>query len=73
MMTLPEIINSIESLSAKDRQYLCDFLRLKQEKPKANHFGLGLQKFRQAIESEEIIFTDEDFADLRSTVGLTHQ
>jgi hypothetical protein len=65
MMTLPEIIHSIESLSAKEQQYLFEFLRQKQQKPRANHFGLGLQKFRQAIESEGIIFTDEDFTDLR--------
>ncbi len=65
MLTLQEIIKSIDSLSINDQQYLFEFLRKKQEQPKANNFWAGLQKFRQTIQREGIVFTDEDFADLR--------
>jgi hypothetical protein len=65
MLTLQEIIKSIDSLPTNDQQYLFEFLRKKQEQPKVNNFWSGLQKFRQAIQREGIVFTDEDFADLR--------
>jgi hypothetical protein len=65
MMTLQEIINSIESLPREDREYLFEFFRQKKEESPGDHFWKGLQKFRRVIQSEGIIFTDEDFADLR--------
>ncbi|MGM3309084.1 hypothetical protein ACSQ6I_24415 [Anabaena sp. WFMT] len=65
MMTLQEIINSIESLPTEERDYLFDFLRQKKEESKGDNFWEGLQKFRKVIETEGIIFTDDDFADLR--------
>ncbi len=64
-MTLQEIINSINSLPTEERDYLFEFLRKNKEESKGNTFWEGLQKFRQVIQSEGIIFTDEDFADLR--------
>jgi hypothetical protein len=65
MMTLQEIINSINDLSIEERDYLFEFLRKKKEEFKGDNFWEGLQKFRKVIQSEEILFTDEDFADLR--------
>lgn len=38
--------------------------------PKGDNFWQGLQKFRNIIQNEGTIFTDDDFADLRdSSVG----
>jgi CRISPR/Cas system-associated protein Csm6 len=69
MLTLQEIIVSIDNLPVNDQQYLFEVLRQKQEQPRTNiqenNFWSGLQKFRQTIEREGIVFTDEDFADLR--------
>ncbi|WP_292750822.1 hypothetical protein [Nostoc sp. NMS4] len=65
MMNLQEIINSIESLPTEERDYLFEFLRKKNEESRRDHFWEGLQKFRSVIQSEGIIFTDDDFADLR--------
>lgn len=64
-MNLQEIINSINSLPTEEQDYLFEFLRQKKEESRGKNFWQGLQKFRQVIQSEEIIFTDEDFADLR--------
>ncbi len=64
-MTLQEIINSINSLSTEERDYLFEFLRKKKEESKGDSFWSGLQKFIKVIQNEGIIFTDEDFADLR--------
>ncbi len=64
-MTLQEIINSIESLPTEEREYLFEFLRKKKQESKGDDFWQGLQKFTSVIQSEEIIFTDDDFADLR--------
>jgi hypothetical protein len=64
-MNLQEIINSINSLPTEERDYLFEFLRQKKEESKGDNFWQGLQNFRQVIQSEGIIFTDEDFADLR--------
>ncbi|MEC4886085.1 MAG: hypothetical protein SAL70_32935 [Scytonema sp. PMC 1070.18] len=64
-MTLQEIIHSIETLSTEEQEYLFEFLRKKKEESRGDNFWQGLQKFRKVIESEGIIFTDDDFADLR--------
>jgi hypothetical protein len=65
MMTLQEIINSLDSLPTEERDYLFELLRQKKQESGGEKFWQGLQKFRNVIQSEEIIFTDEDFADLR--------
>jgi hypothetical protein len=65
MMTLQEIINSINNLPTEEQDYLFEFLRQKKEESRGENFWEGLQKFRNIIESERIIFSDEDFADLR--------
>lgn len=64
-MTLQEIINSIESLQTEEQDYLFEFLRKKKEESRGDKFWQGLQKFRNVIQSEGIIFTDDDLADLR--------
>jgi hypothetical protein len=64
-MNLQEIINSIESLPTEERDYLFEFLRKKKEASRGDNFWEGLQKFRKVIQSEGIIFNDDDFADLR--------
>ncbi|WP_427159175.1 hypothetical protein ACQFX9_24410 [Aliinostoc sp. HNIBRCY26] len=64
-MTLQEIINSIESLPQAEQDYLLDYLSKKKEECRGDNFWQGLQKFRSVIENEGIIFTDDDFADLR--------
>ncbi|GAB1539724.1 hypothetical protein NUACC21_23910 [Scytonema sp. NUACC21] len=66
-MNLQEIINYINSLPTEEQDYLFEFLRKKKEESRGDKFWQGLQKFRKAIQSEKIIFTDEDFADLRDT------
>ncbi len=63
-MNLQEILNSINSLPTEEQDYLFEFLRQKKEESRGENFWQGLQKFRQVIQSEGIIFTDEDFADL---------
>jgi hypothetical protein len=65
MMTLQEIINSIESLPKAEQDYLLEFLSKRKEKPRGENFWEGLQKFIKVIQTEGIIFTDDDFADLR--------
>jgi len=64
-MTLQEIINSIDSLPAEERDYLFELLRQKKQESRGNDFWEGLQNFRKVIQSERIIFTDDDFANLR--------
>lgn len=65
MMNLPEIINYIESLPTEERDYLFEVIRKKNEESRGDNFWEGLQKFRSVIQSEGIIFIDDDFADLR--------
>ncbi len=65
MMTLEEIINSINSLTTEERDYLFEFMRKNKEEYRGNNFWEGLQKLRKVVQSEGIIFTDEDFTDLR--------
>jgi cysteinyl-tRNA synthetase len=104
MMTLQEIINSINSLPTEDRERLFEFIHqqeiesgrveilanaqevtqafkdetakkssvddlnadlLEEQQTNSQGFWDGLQEFRQTIEREGIVFTDEDFADLR--------
>ncbi len=64
-MNLQEIINSINSLPTEEQDYLFEFLRQKKEESRGENFWQGLKKFRKLIQSEGIIFTDEDFAGLR--------
>lgn len=64
-MTLQEILNSIESLPTEERDYLFEFLRKKKQESQGDEFWQGLQKFRTEIQSEGIVFNDNDFADLR--------
>lgn len=75
MMTLQEIIKSLDEFSVEDQASLLDVLRqrlaqksegLEQaEKEGGQTFWQGVLRFREAIEKEGIEFTDADFADLR--------
>jgi hypothetical protein len=72
MMTLQEMIKSLDELSIDEQTSLFEVLhrRLSQEREQqqvnnGDTFWEGLQRFRQAIEEKGIEFTDEDFADLR--------
>lgn len=67
MMNLQEIIDSINNLPTEEQDYLFELLRKKKDESRGDNFWQGLQKFRNVIQSEGIIFTDEDFADLRDT------
>ncbi|MBE9078506.1 hypothetical protein IQ241_14570 [Romeria aff. gracilis LEGE 07310] len=75
-MTLQEIIKSLDELSAEEQASLMNVLRLKLSrisreeqgeaaKNEGETFWQGILSFREAIEKEGIVFTDEDFADLR--------
>lgn len=65
MMNLQEIIDSINSLPTEEQEYLFEFLLKKKEESRGDKFWQGLQNFRNIIQSEDIIFTDEDFTGLR--------
>ena len=75
-MNLREMIKSLDELSVEEQASLFDVLRQRllkvkgeeQEKTIDNQgetFWQGVLRFREAIEREGIVFTDEDFADLR--------
>ena len=75
-MNLQEMIKSLDELSVEEQASLFDVLRQRllkvkgeeQEKTRDNQgetFWQGVLRFREAIEREGIVFTDEDFADLR--------
>jgi hypothetical protein len=75
-MTLQDIIKSLDDLSAAEQTSLLDVLRLRlsqmvekaQAQPTENageSFWQGVVRFRETIEKEGILFTDEDFSDLR--------
>jgi hypothetical protein len=63
--TFQEVVESIEQLSIEDQNYLFEMLRQKRKQQKTNTFWDVLQECRKIIETENIIFTEEDFADLR--------
>lgn len=78
-MTLQEIIAQVENLSMEDRDYLFELIRkrqidnhrpeiancLEEEKTNSEGFWDLTLRFRKRMEQENIIFTDEDFLDLR--------
>jgi hypothetical protein len=64
-MTLQEIIKSLDSLSKDDEALLWTILSQRQAKVNGNKFWESLQECRQIIETEQIVFTDDDFANLR--------
>jgi hypothetical protein len=75
-MTLQEIIKSLDDLSTEEQTSLLDVLRLRLSKMvekeptqstenDGESFWQGVLRFRETIEKEGIIFTDEDFSDLR--------
>lgn len=64
-MTVQEIITSIDALSQEDQAYLFEILRQRKAEEQGNTFWESLQECRRIMEEENIVFTDEDFADLR--------
>ncbi|MFN5515682.1 MAG: hypothetical protein ACK5CA_13325 [Cyanobacteriota bacterium] len=69
-MTLQEIIQELDDLSSTDQLLL--FSRLQKRwadsspaEKTGDAFWQGVLQLRQVIEEEVLIFTDEDFADLR--------
>jgi len=71
MQTLPtdqqqQVLRFVEFLAFElgDRQVNQESENLKEGQQKSD-FWKGLQKFRLAIQNEEVGFTNEDFADLR--------
>ncbi len=76
MMTLQEIIQSLDDLPMQDQTSLLNVLHLRLDSIESknsvqpvqsdgNSFWEGVLRFRETIEREGIEFTDEDFADLR--------
>lgn len=76
-MTLQEIIKSLDELSVQDQTALLQVLeqrltpRVENEPEESmtqdgEAFWQGVLRFREQIEQEGIVFTDEDFADLRN-------
>lgn len=70
-MNVLEMVKSFENLSEDEQDYLLDIL-VKKRKYQQNinntnqeSFWEMTLRFREQMEREEIIFTDEDFANLR--------
>ena len=51
MMTLEEIINSIESLPTEDREYLFDFLQKQQIEKKRTEILTNVEEVKQAFKN----------------------
>jgi hypothetical protein len=73
----PMVIEKLQNLAQEHQRSLEEEISVilenavgNQEESKGNAFWGGLLHFRQTIESEELIFADDDFANLRDrTVG----
>ena len=73
----PMVIEKLQNLAQEHQRSLEEEISVilenavgNQEESKGNTFWDGLLHFRQIIESEELIFTDDDFANLRDrTMG----
>lgn len=70
-MNVLEIVESFENLSEDEQDSLLDIL-VKKRKHQQNinntnqeNFWEMTLRFREQMEQEEIVFTDEDFANLR--------
>jgi cysteinyl-tRNA synthetase len=64
-MVFQEIVDSVRVLSIEEQDNLIKLIYQQREQQRGNKFWEGLQKFRTILEREEIIFDDDDFADLR--------
>jgi cysteinyl-tRNA synthetase len=65
IMVFQEIVDSIRVLSVEEQDNLIALIHQQREQQRGNKFWEGLQKFRATMEREEILFDDDDFADLR--------
>ena len=64
-MVFQEIVDSVRVLSVEEQDNLIALIHQQREQQRGNKFWEGLQNFRSMLEREEIIFDDDDFADLR--------
>ncbi len=70
-MKLQEMIQGLDDLSPEEQVSLFNILEQRLKKEVVNQqdngelFWQGLLKFRERIEKDGIVFTDDDFADLR--------
>lgn len=73
-MTLQEILEAVDELSVDEQTSLFNVLQLRlaqttqkeqQDKNRGERFLQGIRNFRAAIEREDLVFTDDDFANLR--------
>ncbi|MDB9496820.1 hypothetical protein PN441_18045 [Spirulina major CS-329] len=71
-MTLQEMIQSLDDLSRPEQQSLLAVLQTKLLESNCHDTGRkeatfwqGVLNFRTALQREGLIFTDEDFADIR--------
>ncbi len=64
-MVFQEIVDSVRVLSLEEQDSLIKLIHQQREQQGGDKFWEGLQKFRTIMEREEIIFDDDDFADLR--------
>lgn len=76
MTLLQEMIQSLDDLSMQDKTSLLNVLRshldsiavaepIQPPSSAGDNFWQGVLEFRERIEREGLVFTDEDFADLR--------
>lgn len=70
-MSVLEMVKSFENLSADEQDFLLNILVQKRkyqqniDNTNSESFWQMTLRFREQMEQEEIVFTDEDFADLR--------
>lgn len=71
-MSVPEMVKSFENLSEDEQDSLLNILVQKRkyqqniDNTNPESFWQMTLRFREQMEWEEIVFTDEDFADLRN-------
>ena len=64
-MVFQEIVNFVRVLSVEEQDNLIALIHKQREQQRGNKFWEGFQKFRATLEREEILFDDDDFANLR--------
>ena len=70
-MSVLEMVKSFENLSEDEQDYLLNILVQKRkyqqniDSTNPESFWQMTLRFREQMEREDIVFTDEDFADLR--------
>jgi hypothetical protein len=74
MMTLQEILKAVDDLSLDEQTVLLNVLQVKLsetaqndqfDKSRGERFWQGILNFRAVIEREGLVYTEDDFANLR--------